>query len=74
MAKGLVSGSNNFDAVVSIIENARSRALKAVNTELIHMYWEVGEYLSGLCAESSFKKVLQEKLRELTELTMPKIE
>lgn len=61
MSKELVSNNNDFGAVISIIENAKGRALKAVNTELIHMYWDVGEYLSGLCAESSFgDKVIDE--------------
>ena len=54
MSKDLVSNDNDFGTVISIIENAKGRALKAVNTELIHMYWEVGEYLSALCAGSSF--------------------
>ena len=61
MSKDPVSNNNDFGTVISIIENAKGRALKAVNTELIHMYWEVGEYLSGLCAESSFgDKVIDE--------------
>ena len=51
----------DFNKVITIIENAHSRALKAVNTELIHMYWDVGEYLSGLCASSSYgDKVIDE--------------
>jgi len=51
----------DFYKVITIIENAHSRALKAVNTELIHMYWDVGEYLSGLCASSSYgDKVIDE--------------
>lgn len=54
MHKELTSKDNDFSTIISIIENARSRALKAVNAELIQMYWEVGEYISGLCAESSF--------------------
>ena len=54
MSKDIVSNNNDFGTVISIIENAKGRALKAVNTELIHMYWEVGEYLSALCADSSF--------------------
>ena len=54
MSKELISNANDFAAVISIIENAKSRALKAVNAELIQMYWEVGKYLSDLCAESSF--------------------
>ncbi len=54
MAKDLISPNNDFGAVISIIENAKGRALKAVNAELINMYWEVGEYLSELCSKSSF--------------------
>jgi len=50
-----------FNKIISIIENAHARALKAVNTELIQMYWDVGEYLSGLCDSSSFgEKVIDE--------------
>jgi hypothetical protein len=61
MAKDLVPSANDFGTVISIIENAKGRALKAVNAELINMYWEVGEYLSKLCAESSFgDKVIDE--------------
>lgn len=61
MPKDLTSTNNDFGAVISIIENAKGRALKAVNAELINMYWEVGEYLSKLCAESSFgDKVVDE--------------
>lgn len=61
MSKDLISNANDFGAVISIIENAKGRALKAVNAELIQMYWEVGEYLSDLCAESSFgDKVIDE--------------
>lgn len=50
----LVTNNSDFSMVISIIENAKGRALKAVNAELINMYWEVGEYLSKLCTGSSF--------------------
>ena len=61
MSKDLAPASNDFGAVISIIENAKGRALKAVNAELINMYWEVGKYLSDLCLESSFgDKVIDE--------------
>ena len=39
MSKDLVPLSSDFGAVISIIENAKGRALKAVNAELINMYW-----------------------------------
>ena len=61
MTKELNFYSNDFGALLEIIETAKGRALKAVNAELINMYWEVGEYLSSLCAESSFgDKVIDE--------------
>ena len=61
MSKEIITNANDFGAVISIIENAKGRALKAVNAELIHMYWEVGEYLSNLCIESSFgDKIIDE--------------
>lgn len=50
----IVKSDNNFSDIMSIIESAKQRAMKAVNTELINMYWEVGKYLSSLVAESSF--------------------
>lgn len=42
-----------FAKILDIIENSRERALKSVNTELIQLYWRIGEYLSSLCASSS---------------------
>ena len=61
MSKDLVPQMGQFDEIISIIDNARTRALKAVNAELIQMYWSVGEYLSDLCANSRFgDKVIDE--------------
>ncbi len=35
-----------FREVLALIERARGRAYQAVNTELIDLYWRVGEYIS----------------------------
>ena len=52
---------DNFSSIISIIEAAKQRAMKAVNAELINMYWEVGKYLSSLVENSSFgDKVIDE--------------
>ena len=46
MSKNLLSSCNDF---------------KAVNAELINMYWELGKYISDLCIEASFgDKVIDE--------------
>ena len=61
MSSELTPKTGQFDEIISIIDNARTRALKAVNAELIQMYWNVDEYLSALCADSEFgDKVIDE--------------
>ncbi|MEI7457014.1 MAG: DUF1016 N-terminal domain-containing protein [Nitrosomonadales bacterium] len=35
-----------FSEIVRLIESARQRACQAVNTTLIELYWNVGEYIS----------------------------
>jgi hypothetical protein len=37
---------SSFREVVNLIQRARQRAFHAVNTELIDLYWRVGEYIS----------------------------
>ena len=57
----IIKNDNNFSSIISIIESAKQRAMKAVNAELINMYWEVGKYLSSLVEDSSFgDKVIDE--------------
>lgn len=61
MSDIIKNDNNNFSNIISIIESAKQRAMKAVNAELINMYWEVGKYLSALVANSSFgDKVIDE--------------
>jgi predicted nuclease of restriction endonuclease-like (RecB) superfamily len=36
----------DFDAVVNLIDAAKSNALISVNTILIELYWEIGHYIS----------------------------
>ena len=61
MSSELTHNLGQFDEVIHIIDNARSRAMKAVNAELIQMYWSVGAYLSELCSASSFgDKIIDE--------------
>lgn len=50
------NNANAFDEVISIIENARESAFRAVNRELINMYWDIGEYVSSRVAEGGWGK------------------
>ena len=57
----IIKPHTDFTTILDIIEASRRRAMKAVNAELITMYWEVGKYLSSLVAGSSFgDKVIDE--------------
>jgi predicted nuclease of restriction endonuclease-like (RecB) superfamily len=55
--KRSASGSEPaFEEVASIIERARESAFRAVNRELISMYWEIGRYISDKAASSGWGK------------------
>ncbi|MDD2367489.1 MAG: PDDEXK nuclease domain-containing protein [Desulfuromonadaceae bacterium] len=45
-----------FSEVLNFIESARQRVNKAVNTNLIDLYWQVGEYISRRIAEDGWGK------------------
>lgn len=46
--------AGRFDEVLALIEAARSRAYQAVNTELVILYWELGEYISRKIASAEW--------------------
>jgi len=48
--------ANAFDEVISIIENARESAFRAVNRELINMYRDIGEYVSRRVSDGGWGK------------------
>lgn len=54
MEHEITSNPGDFSKLITIIDDARSRALKTVNAELIQMYWDVGACLPDLCAQSEF--------------------
>lgn len=43
-----------FAEVVEMIQAHRGRALAAVNTALVELYWRVGEYISGKLATAAW--------------------
>lgn len=38
---------SSFAEIVGLIEQARQRAYQAVNSELVGLYWCIGEYISA---------------------------
>ncbi|WP_218081640.1 PDDEXK nuclease domain-containing protein [Anthocerotibacter panamensis] len=45
---------SSFNEVVALIQGARQRAFLAVNTALIDLYWQVGEYISHKLASANW--------------------
>jgi predicted nuclease of restriction endonuclease-like (RecB) superfamily len=45
---------SGFDEVLSLIDSAKSRAIAAVNTVLIELYWSIGQYISKKIAEEGW--------------------
>ena len=57
MSDNLIPNNTNaFDEVISIIDNARESAFRAVNRELINMYWDIGEYVSRRVSDGGWGK------------------
>jgi hypothetical protein len=45
-----------FEEIIAIIERSRENAFRAVNRELISMYWDIGRYISGKCKTEGWGK------------------
>ena len=46
--------ARDFDEVLALIEAARRRAYQAVNSELVSLYWQLGEYISKKIASAEW--------------------
>jgi predicted nuclease of restriction endonuclease-like (RecB) superfamily len=49
-----MTDESGFTAVVEMIQAARQRAVRAVNTSLIDLYWQIGEYISRKVAAAEW--------------------
>jgi hypothetical protein len=53
-----------FAEVVALIEQARLRAHPAINTELLGLYWQIGEYISGKLAAADSGEGVVDRLAQ----------
>jgi hypothetical protein len=54
----------DFDVVMELIDAARTRAVAAVNTTLIELYWSIGEFIQRKIADDGWGKGTVEALAE----------
>ena len=54
----------HFSEVLLMIHQARYAAIKSVNTELIKLYWSIGEYISNKIATAQWGDAVVDELAE----------
>ena len=61
----------SFAEVVGLIEQARQRAYQAVNSELVGLYWCIGEYISAKLAAAVWGEGVVDRLAQHLARTIP---
>ena len=62
-----------FSNIISLIRQAQTNAVRAVNTELINLYWQVGEYISRQVAAAAWGEKTVDELAEFISNQHPDI-
>jgi predicted nuclease of restriction endonuclease-like (RecB) superfamily len=65
------TAQGDFGAVLRLIEAARTRAVAAVNTALIDLYWAIGEHISRKTTQEGWGKGTVEALSEAIQRQFP---
>jgi predicted nuclease of restriction endonuclease-like (RecB) superfamily len=65
MNKGIVKNpADDFGEVLSIIEQTRENAYRAVNREFISMYWDIGKFVSEKVRDAGWGKAIVKDFSE----------
>lgn len=64
---------NRFIDIIHLIKESRNNALKAVNSELINLYWNIGEYISKKVEQSDWGKSVVKELADFIQTNEPEI-
>jgi hypothetical protein len=70
-ARGRARLRADFDSVLALIDAARSRAVGAVNTALIDLYWAIGEHISRKIAGDGWGEGTVQELAAYIQLQQP---
>jgi len=62
-----------FTDIIQLIKQARTNALRAVNAELINLYWNIGEYISIKIEQSEWGDSLVTELAKYIHTNEPEI-
>ncbi|MBV6484548.1 MAG: putative nuclease YhcG [Flavobacteriales bacterium] len=62
-----------FTVIIQLIKQSRTNAIRAVNTELINLYWNIGEYISKKIAQSEWGDSVVTELAKYIQYNEPEI-
>jgi predicted nuclease of restriction endonuclease-like (RecB) superfamily len=61
----------SFAEVVVLIQSAKQRAMQAVNTQLVELYWQVGAYISQKLEQAEWGDGVVQQLADYLARTQP---
>ena len=64
---------NRFTDIILLIKQARSQAIRAVNAELINLYWNIGAYVSNKLEQSEWGKSVVAELARYIQQNEPEL-
>ena len=64
---------NRFTDIIQLIKQSRTNAIKAVNAELINLYWNIGAYISKKIAQSEWGDSVVTELANFIQTHEPEI-
>jgi predicted nuclease of restriction endonuclease-like (RecB) superfamily len=63
----------NFVEIIQLIKQAQNRAVRAVNAELINLYWNVGKYINDKLVNSSWGEKMVDELADFIQKNYPEL-
>jgi predicted nuclease of restriction endonuclease-like (RecB) superfamily len=64
---------NRFTEIIQLIKQSRTNAIKAVNAELINLYWNIGEYINKKIEQSDWGDSVVTELAKFIQTHEPEI-
>lgn len=64
---------SRFKDIIKLIKQSRANAIKVVNTELINLYWNIGEYISTKLEKSEWGDSVVAELAKYIQKNEPEI-
>ena len=64
---------NRFSDIIQLIKQSRTNAIKAVNAELINLYWKIGEHISKKIEQSVWGDSVVTELANFIQTQEPEI-